>query len=205
MSATFNRNRNLPTTMMRFHMEFIHLAHTENTHECHVIVGPVYFSETKHFIYLLNTMTSWKFDFSWNSTSSTWRDMACPGHNSLISLNQPSRILSIPSLFLTLHSVEVSVFPVLLRLRKPAHIRTRCSSYRKMTHVQHTFHTDIPWKLNWKLIWAVVLFIVQFETLCMLSLTLILDTAWCNQLEIKLTNNRTFSVWSSTTGVAPVI
>lgn len=45
--------------------------------------------------HLLKTITSWNFDFSWNKTSSTCRDIHCPGHNSLNSLNQPSLIKSI--------------------------------------------------------------------------------------------------------------
>lgn len=53
------------------------------------------------FVYLLKTIMSWYFDFSLKSTSSTCKDMHCPGHNSLNSLNQPSLIKSIVKQLIT--------------------------------------------------------------------------------------------------------
>lgn len=41
--------------------------------------------------HLRNTRISWKGLLLWCSTSSTCRDMACPGHRLHVSRNQPSR------------------------------------------------------------------------------------------------------------------
>ena len=45
--------------------------------------------------YVLKTRISWYCDFSWWSISSTCRAIACPGHISFISMNQPFMYLSI--------------------------------------------------------------------------------------------------------------